>query len=933
MKCIRFLVFTLLVLVGNSRTLNADRADAGTLRLTIRTLLAQDPNAVEIDQLFNQLVNDSNFQSSIYKSRNNSLKKYIDSTRDAARKKLESQRAQKQAQEAAQLAQDAKSEERQRLEQKAQEESKKADVARAAEQAAQEKRLKDLEEERKKVAEEEKQKEEAAKKAQAEAQQKKQAEEQAEQKRKEAEQRQKELEEQLKKAQKKEEQQKIQQELEQQRRQEEQARREEEQNKKQAEEAAQQAAEAQKKAQQAALEKEQLKEEISRIKAAQELEPVTPATASPTKQAQKPQEELINVTLQDEQGRDKKYLNNKTANLTIGKLKEIFINKDEDLYYMGEKLEDSVTLKSFNKKDLVFQIRKKGSQTPPSPATSATAQQAQETQPVKCPTEVLQKVISELQPNILYLNVSQQGRNECGDYAVFNAYAIEELIKSQSSISTNAVNKITAQLAANHSPTGQQLDDTQLTTIAQKIGLPSNKYFFIQQGADLLNMAPFALHKGGGNAQTFINSLKDMATHDHAYFFIVAGQHWTLATVIKNKSEQPYIIYMNSMNPDMTTEANGIIALAEFALSIGVVDQAKVWAMLSAAHKKGAQQVTAEQEKQKKKTAQQQQDKKQAAAAPVTFTVASNNVLKESYYQDSRNSGDKAKMALATRKNLFADAFSNPAMFKNADFICLQEWGILQEGILTQAKDTSITLPNTAQEQYNALSSYDILQNGGFGRPAKNTYQVQGGLLTLATQKTDPSRTQEASGSSKFTNDVVHYRAFTTQNASQNGFLVTVFTHRISQKKIGIINTHFKGGGLIGDYNQFRQAQMAEIVTYLKSNDAQEVDAWVICGDFNTNNSKQENILLTALNTNNRLQFKSAFALAAPTVRAFNSTNKTASDQTLDYIFYTHNTLQVNNPTITPATDKLLTHGVEDDTTKGFYSDHAILRVDFSFIQ
>lgn len=275
-----------------------------------------------------------------------------------------------------------------------------------------------------------------------------------------------------------------------------------------------------------------------------------------------------------------------------------------------------------------------------------------------------------------------------------------------------------------------------------------------------------------------------------------------------------------------------------------------------------------------------------AQSAIAQFSFASNNILNDKFYRMNIK-GHLDSMPLTKRQALFEQAFADSQQFKNKDIIALQEW----------TAQGSLVVP--------AAYAKSSVSNNGAGL---FTY-YNPGLFTLIQSK---------------------FQSFTV--APDRGFLVIYLQTNDTQKRtLAVINTHFKGGaGPSGDYAGFRDSQINDIAKYITQN-ANQADSWILCGDFNTNSHDAK---LYALLTNTLTS--GAITLVDAERSAGNNRPATAYNkggESIDYIFYTPATLDTKSVMHYPASiDQLITHGHKiGDVNKKFYSDHSITSAIFTF--
>jgi len=263
-----------------------------------------------------------------------------------------------------------------------------------------------------------------------------------------------------------------------------------------------------------------------------------------------------------------------------------------------------------------------------------------------------------------------------------------------------------------------------------------------------------------------------------------------------------------------------------------------------------------------------------------TFTVFSRNILNEKFF--AKWASKVKRMTLKKRSQLFNQSVNNGPISK-ADICVFQEW---------PAKTT------------NQAKSW-----GGYGTPLKKKFYVLVGgeiLIAVNTKKFDKNSIKKAATFK------------TTTHATQNNALAVILKNKATNKFIGIVGTHFKGGNPTGNYNQFRIDQSKKILEQI--NKINPNIPWIITGDFNWYDQKLvEQTFAGYKNTNpNHLS---------------TSRNPKSKLETIDYMLYNPKNLQIVKFGIKPKPNnqmsKLLPHN-QDSLHKNYdYSDHAGLIAKF----
>lgn len=170
----------------------------------------------------------------------------------------------------------------------------------------------------------------------------------------------------------------------------------------------------------------------------------------------------------------------------------------------------------------------------------------------------LQPVIADLHGKVYYIKVEQQGIDECGYRAVYNAKAFDELIKAGKKITSAAIIERSQQLAKEfgieQQPTSSEFQQNLCVSVdLQPMHIAS---WQIDLG--------FAFYGGPNHDPKAINTIrafrkKAFMPHDGSpalsYFFCHAGSHWTNMIGVRQKNKKPYIVFMDSQNSPLTQES------------------------------------------------------------------------------------------------------------------------------------------------------------------------------------------------------------------------------------------------------------------------------------------------------------------------------------------------------------------------------------------
>lgn len=183
---------------------------------------------------------------------------------------------------------------------------------------------------------------------------------------------------------------------------------------------------------------------------------------------------------------------------------------------------------------------------------------------------------STMREKIFYLHSKQQGIDECTFWSLYNARALHDLMCAGVSLTSEKIQKTAEKWAQQNGVLQIKQDDEFVERVATI--LPLQKFYCVQHQGEQ-NIAITNGSQGFNTGQYSFEAIKKeiYASSEHTvqYFFLLAGGHWTLAAVIKNKNEEPFIVYMNSQNSDLTQESNGYKTLSALAQELGIIDITK----------------------------------------------------------------------------------------------------------------------------------------------------------------------------------------------------------------------------------------------------------------------------------------------------------------------------------------------------------------------
>lgn len=175
---------------------------------------------------------------------------------------------------------------------------------------------------------------------------------------------------------------------------------------------------------------------------------------------------------------------------------------------------------------------------------------------------------ADLAGKVYYLSATSQGTNECGYWAVYNAKAFSDLFKAGVNITSARINEKTAILVKNVALDNSPISADDISNLCEVVSL--NPHYICQFREKENELAFFQGPKNDPKADNIIRAFRSLAGESIGYFFCHTGFHWTSVIVVKKKNEKPYIVYMNSLNPELTKESLSYKALTFFAQLLGI---------------------------------------------------------------------------------------------------------------------------------------------------------------------------------------------------------------------------------------------------------------------------------------------------------------------------------------------------------------------------
>jgi hypothetical protein len=307
------------------------------------------------------------------------------------------------------------------------------------------------------------------------------------------------------------------------------------------------------------------------------------------------------------------------------------------------------------------------------------------------------------------------------------------------------------------------------------------------------------------------------------------------------------------------------------------------------------------------------------------FIVTSCNMLYTPYYiQYSKP--NNAVIDIKDRKKAFKQALKSNNGFYRADILCFQEWPYNPGTIFSKYENEIIFVNGKKLTKKSYLNSISTEYHDKF---LKKIHKSLGSHYRFIADQTTYDGLLMYINTAKF--DIISYE-FKTILAHQKLLTTILRTKNESKILIGVITAHFPF--IKNDVNQQALHMIqAEILNH------PNVTYWIVCGDFNydildstyhryLNKNKfnrltsffpnfNNNVMLLAKSVNNDY-------LLPPT--AFGAPGHFEFD---DYVFFSNNFKNVYATIFPENPDTLLKHNGQDPQQKSYFSDHAIIRVEF----
>lgn len=305
----------------------------------------------------------------------------------------------------------------------------------------------------------------------------------------------------------------------------------------------------------------------------------------------------------------------------------------------------------------------------------------------------------------------------------------------------------------------------------------------------------------------------------------------------------------------------------------------------------------------------------------LNFTLTTCNVLYEPYYVQYVRPNTNL-IPISDRKKAFQEALKDSTALANADILCFQEWPYKSGHILDRVKNEQILVNNkpTTKNQYfdkdQQIHFINYLIN--IYSPIHYHYVVEDaqydGLLMVINKNL-------------FT--VLHFEVKPFDDPNKK-MLVVIVQPKGFNKKMGIITAHIP-------YNKMTNS--AHLINAIKAEYLRiypDIDSWILCGDFNYNIEDQNTV-----NQQQFAQLKTFFPNMANSVSSllqgtllpsttFGAPGHFEHD---DYVFYSP-VLKMTKIALYPTDKKnLIRHQGQDPTRNTYFSDHAILRVQFQLLE
>lgn len=167
-----------------------------------------------------------------------------------------------------------------------------------------------------------------------------------------------------------------------------------------------------------------------------------------------------------------------------------------------------------------------------------------------------------LQGKVIYLRTANQGTNECGFHAVFNARIIQGLPSNQ--ITGKALDA--GKAAFKKQICQKEIYDDEIIKLANKEQVKN--FYIVQYGSANTPLHIMQRsHNSTEDIDTILLELQNPAKSSRAYFAFNTGNHWVLAAAIKQAGmAKPTLYYINSLNSALTQKYGAykfLVALAQ----------------------------------------------------------------------------------------------------------------------------------------------------------------------------------------------------------------------------------------------------------------------------------------------------------------------------------------------------------------------------------
>lgn len=306
-----------------------------------------------------------------------------------------------------------------------------------------------------------------------------------------------------------------------------------------------------------------------------------------------------------------------------------------------------------------------------------------------------------------------------------------------------------------------------------------------------------------------------------------------------------------------------------------------------------------------------------------TFTLATCNVLYEPYYVQYLKKNNTL-ISIHDRRAAFRNSLHNDHALHDADILCFQEWPY-SIGELRQNKNDTIFVNNraiTKNDYFNSIrfSYLKFIEDLADVYPISRYHYSYDLLAPYDTVLTIINK-----------NKFHLLKSETIKLDATKRILVTFLQPNNQKTVIGVINAHLP-------YDAQKNFQALKTIKGLIAQNS-DVFNWIICGDFNYDIlDSQQHFYLDQARFNQLKSFfphfnASVSLLAQPTQQgdylpatAWGAHGYPEHD---DYVFYS-DAMKVLNRFLIPADSKtLLRHDNQDAIQNSYFSDHAILRIEF----